>query len=170
MKSFKEYLIEGGTPLVSTQREVKANLDEPETVDELNRFLAQVTAAGFVNPYAALQAVSKTLSTYGIVLPAVLYLPEPQGEEVFEVEQWGVHPGYSHKFDAQDKLGIQTNPGIVPYQDVKTAPEENDESLYVYFTYEMNVNGTYDVFCMVVDNEGLETVLATEATDYDDEE
>ena len=162
MKSFKQYIVEGGVPIVSTSREVKANLDEPETLDELNRFLAQVTAAGFVNPYSALQSVSKTLSTYGIVLPSVLYLPEPAGEEVFEVEQWGVHPGYSHKFTDHDELGIQTNPGIVPYQNVKGAAEENGESLYVYFTYEMNVNGTYDTFCMVVDEEGLETILATE--------
>lgn len=168
MKSFKQYLSEGDVPIASTQREVKADLNDPVVIDELNRTLSLVTGSGCVNPYSGLVKVSKVLSTYGISLPQITYLPEPNGEEVFEVQQWGVHPGYTHRFDGT-KDGISTNAGITPYQGVHQAAQDFGELLYVYFSWDMNVNGTYDVFAMVVDNEGLENVIQSEQTEEENE-
>lgn len=82
MKSFKAFLDECGTPVVSTQ---------PMIADELNRMLVQITSSGFPTPHAALDCVSKTLAPYGISLPRIESLPESKGEEIFEVQQSGNH-------------------------------------------------------------------------------
>lgn len=159
MLTFKQFLEEDTLPFASTQREVKANLDDPTTIDELNRYLAQVAAVGCVNPYGGLQNVSKVLSTYGITLPRVNYLPEPIGEQVFEVEQWGAHPGYNNYYNSTID-GIRTNSGIpIPYQAADDAARKSGEKLYVYYTWKMNENGLYDTFCMLVDKEGISTIM-----------
>src|ERR1700722_14030997 len=106
MKKFSEFLLEDDVQVVSTTRELEADLCEPENCDELNTTLRQVTASGFTTPFAGLTRVSKTLATYGIILPQVHYLPEPKGEEVFKVQQYGVHPGYTHTFVPDGKGNI----------------------------------------------------------------
>lgn len=141
MKTFKQFMAEADDGrVVSTQREVSGDLSEPRVLDELNRYLAQVTGSGFVNPYMALEQISQTLSTYGITIPQVQYLPEPAGEKIFKVQQFGEHHGYSSDF----------------------ASRMDDDPLHVYFSYQIDKKGIYEVFCVVVNKDGVNTIMGEE--------
>lgn len=152
MKTFKEYLVEGGThgcPVISTEKN-HADLKNEQTVNELNRSLLQVSGVGFVNPYNALEKVSKVLSAYGLMVPRVNMLQEPGGQVVFEMQQFGNHTGQIMKFD-QVVNGIQTNSGIIPPQE----SDNTDPKRFLYFAYTMNENAIYECYAVILTSEEI---------------
>ena len=156
MKSFKEFLTESGThgvPVISTDKN-NADLKIKSTIDELNRSLLQVSGVGFVNPYNALEKISKVVSSYGLNIPRINSLSEPGGRVIIEFSQFGNHTGYVPKFN-QVVNGIQTNSGPVPPQ----GSSNSDPKHYLYFAWQMNEDSVYDCYAVVMDQEGVNGVF-----------
>lgn len=137
MKSFKEFLIEGGTkgvPVISTDKQ-HVDLRETNTVNELNRALTQVTGAGFINPYSALERVRKIVVEYGLSIPQVGFLNEPGGNLVFEMCQFGKPYGYAKSMNGD----IEKNGEEIPYK--------------LHFKYELHQEGYYTASAVLVSTE-----------------
>lgn len=151
MRTFKEFLKESGTyggRVISTDKNF-IDLKTKETLNELNRSLLQVSGAGFVNPYNALEKVSKVLSSYGLYIPRMNILNEPSGQVVFEMQQFGGFTGQSLKYD-NSVNGIQTS-----YQMTLPNQESPDPKYFLFFTYQMNENSVYNCISIILNQEEI---------------
>jgi hypothetical protein len=120
------------------------DINDDAVEDAINRYLSAVTAKSVVTPYIALEKIRKILAYYKIFLPQTAFLEGDEGNEVFEISQFG------------DKMGM-TDDGEVKVK--------NDDGLYLYFEWMMNEDGLFDVFSEIVDEEELDEILA----DFDEE-
>lgn len=120
------------------------DINDEAVVDAINRNISSVTASACVTPYVALEKVRKILAYYKIFLPQTVFLEGDEGNEVFEINQFG------------EKFGV-TNDGEFK--------EKNSDGLYLYFEWMTNDDGMIDIFSEIVDEEELDEILA----DFDDE-
>jgi hypothetical protein len=71
MKKFKEFVLENyNAPIVSIEK-TKVDLDDPETVNEINKNLSIATSIGFSDLGEAFDKIRKVLSMYSIELGKV---------------------------------------------------------------------------------------------------
>lgn len=120
------------------------DINDEAVVDAINRNISAVTSSATVTPYIALEKIRKVLAYYKIFIPHTVFLEGDEGNEVFEISQFG------------EKSGV-TNDG-----EFKT---KNDDGLYLYFEWMTNDDGIIDTFAEIVDEDDLEELLA----DFDEE-
>lgn len=125
------------------------DLSDSAVVDAANRYIANITSKACVTPYIALEKIRKILSYYKVFLPQTAFLEGDEGNEVFDVSQFG------------EKYGM-TNDGVVK--------EKNDDGMYVYFEWMMNDEGLFEVFCEIVNAEELDEILADFEEEAEDDE
>jgi predicted RNase H-like HicB family nuclease len=89
MKTFKQLYEEISTnvPVVSLEKN-QVDLDDEQTVNEINRNLAITLEKAFSNLDEALNAAKKILSMYGIQLPKFDYSDLKKGKIVIPISQF----------------------------------------------------------------------------------
>lgn len=117
--------------------------------DHINSHLSQVTFGEFITPYVALNSVQKTLSVYHISIPGRNFLEGSFGSCVWPVHQFG------------DEAGIDVDGQMI-------VPEEPAYS--IYFEYQVNEDGMFNIWCEILDKEELDQILADLEDELNDEE
>jgi len=140
-KSFKEYISEDITKMVVQTGVDSKGLDNQLTVQMLNSQLAKTTSHSFITPYIALGAISRVLAYANIILPQYVFLDKEEGEVVFDATHFGKVAGIN--LDG-------------------TKADSEEPMHFVYFSYEMNDDGYYDVFAALVTSTELEDIMTTE--------
>lgn len=151
MKKFKDYItesydVETGQAMVAHERtshssasngienvRVRAQINQKLSVilDKDNR---SVPNNNILSPELGFERIRKILHSHGIDLPAILDLDPEEGEEVFEVNQFGT-----------------------PYGPLPSGQYgEIRPSFYLYVYYFLNDDGYYDFFAQIVDENELE--------------
>jgi hypothetical protein len=143
MKRFTEYLNEDFDPAIYNS-DGGISIKDPTVVDAINSNLEVATACSYRTPYNSLEEIGKVLAYYKIFLPKSIFLDQTDGNDVFEISQFG------------EKTGMNDQGEVV------TA---NDSSLFVYFEWSVNERGMYDTFACVCNQEELDDILA----DFDSE-
>lgn len=122
------------------------SVENEPTRSKINQDLTVATAESFLTPYIALERVASTLAKYHIHIPKFIFTDSLHDYTVFEVNQFG------------NKVGMTDDGQVV----TSTATP----GLYIYFEYQINDDGTYEVFSEVVTEEELEDLIS----DGDDED
>lgn len=125
-------------------------LDNDLTREALNAAISKTTSHDFITPYIALGAVQRVLAYASIILPQYVFLDKEKGEVVFDINQFGRMDGIN--------------------MDASEADSNSDGSTqyFVYFAYEMNSEGYYDVFAAICNPSELEEIMGA-ADDVDDD-
>lgn len=124
MKTFKVFVEEMGynVPVISIEK-TQVNLEEPDTVNEINRNLSLVLHKDFVNVAEGLSTAKKILSMYGIEIEYLGIKNDRSGKIVVPIKQYE-SSGESHKTVTPPFSGKYTS----------------------YFTFEYKLkNGKYEV-------------------------
>ena len=88
MKRFSEYLNEDfDTAVYNSDGGISIN--DPSVVDGINANLERTTARPFRTPYNALEEIRKIFAYYKIFLPNSVFLDQTDGNDVFEISQFG---------------------------------------------------------------------------------
>lgn len=148
MKKFKEYINEEITPQALTDKNF-VGVENSSVRDNINSLLSGVTTKSVVTPYVSLERVRKALAYYHIFLPAHQFMEGNSGNVIFNISQFG------------EKYG-QTNTGEFV--------SKSDSPYFLYFEYQMNDLGLFDVFAEVVDDDELEEILGDYESEMDDSE
>jgi hypothetical protein len=148
MKKFKEFLNEEMMPFAQTEKGF-VGVDNGPVRDNINIHLASVTARPHATPYHALEMVRKVLAPFSIFPPQTNFLDGDSGHEVFPISQFG------------NKMGM-TNDGTVVVK--------NYDPYYVYFEYQMNDRGSFDIFCEIVEESELQEILDDMESEMEDGE
>lgn len=143
MKRFTEYLNEDFDPAIYNS-DGGISIEDPSVVDAINSNLEVATACACRTPYNSLEEIRKVLAYYKIFLPKSIFLDQTDGNDVFEISQFG------------EKTGMNNQGEVV------TA---NDSSLFVYFEWSVNERGMFDTFACICNQQELDDVLA----DFDSE-
>jgi hypothetical protein len=114
-------------------------VDNGPVRDNINIHLAAVTAKCCSTPYHAMEMIRKVLAPFSIFPPKTNFLDGDSGHEVFQINQFG------------DKMGM-TNDGTIVVK--------NFDPYYVYFEYQMNDMGSFDIFCEIVTEDELEEIMS----------
>lgn len=144
MIKFRDYLKEMVTAGMIGKYLVQAGinskgLENPLTRQTLNAQLSKTTGHSFITPYIALGAISRVLAYANIILPQYVFLNKENGEVVFDVNQFG-------RMDGVELDGTKVfNTFKEPY--------------YVYFTYDLNEEGYFDVFAAIVNADELARLM-----------
>jgi len=138
MKRFREYLNEDFDPAIYNS-DGGISIEDPTVVDAINSNLEVATACSCRTPYNSLEEIRKVLAYYKIFLPKSIFLDQTDGNDVFEISQFG------------EKTGMNNQGEVV------TA---GDSSLFVYFEWSVNERGMYDTFACVCNQEELDDILA----------
>lgn len=146
MKTFKAFL-EEEVNLSANVEGGRIDIEDSAVRDQVNGYLDGVTAGSFVTPYIALERVSKVLANYHIHLPRRSFLQGDSGVAVFPINQFGT------------KIGM-TNDGEVV--------TKHPSSFHVYFEYQMNDHGKYDIFAEIVDKDELVDLLGDVEQELDE--
>jgi len=146
MKKFKEFLNEEMMPFAKTEKGF-VGVDNGPVRDNINIHLASVTARPHATPYHALEMVRKVLAPFSIFPPQTNFLDGDSGHEVFPIKQFG------------DKMGM-TNDGTVVVK--------NYDPYYIYFEYQMNDRGSFDIFCEIVEESELQEILDDMESEMED--
>lgn len=144
MIKFRDYLKEMVTAGMIGKYLVQAGinskgLENPLTRQTLNAQLSKTTGHSFITPYIAIGAISRVLAYANIILPQYIFLNKENGEVVFDVNQFG-------RMD-----GIELD-GTKVFNTFK-------EPYYVYFTYDLNEEGYFDVFAAIVNADELARLM-----------
>ena len=116
----------------------KIDINDSAVRDNINSLIDGITCHGFTTPYIALERASKVLASYHIYLPKYTFMEGDSGMATFPAHQFG------------EKVGM-TNDGEVVTK--ATTPYT------IYFEYQMNDYGTYDIFCSIVTEDELEDLM-----------
>lgn len=143
MKRFREYLNEDFDPAIYNS-DGGISIEDSTVVDAINSTLEVATAFSYRTPYNSLEEIRKVLAYYKIFLPKSIFLDQTDGNDVFEISQFG------------EKTGMNDQGEVV------TA---SDSSLFVYFEWSVNEKGMYDTFACICNQEELDDILA----DFDSE-
>lgn len=146
MKKFKEFLSEEMMPFAQTEKGF-VGVDNGPVRDNINIHLASVTARPHATPYHALEMVRKVLAPFSIFPPQTNFLDGDSGHEVFPISQFG------------NKMGM-TNDGTVVVK--------NYDPYYIYFEYQMNDRGSFDIFCEIVEESELQEILDDMESEMED--
>jgi hypothetical protein len=137
MKKFKDFLSEEMMPYAQTEKGF-VGVDNGPVRDNINIHLASVTARSCSTPYHAMEMIRKVLAPFSIFPPQTNFLDGDSGHEVFPISQFG------------NKMGM-TNDGTVVVK--------NYDPYYIYFEYQMNDRGSFDIFCEIVEESELQEIL-----------
>ena len=148
MKKFKDFLSEEMMPYAQTEKGF-VGVDNGPVRDNINIHLASVTARSCSTPYHAMEMIRKVLAPFSIFPPQTNFLDGDSGHEVFPIKQFG------------DKMGM-TNDGTVVVK--------NYDPYYVYFEYQMNDRGSFDIFCEIVEESELQEILDDIESEMEDGE
>lgn len=148
MKKFKDFLSEEMMPYAQTEKGF-VGVDNGPVRDNINIHLASVTARPHATPYHALEMVRKVLAPFSIFPPQTNFLDGDSGHEVFPISQFG------------NKMGM-TNDGTVVVK--------NYDPYYIYFEYQMNDMGSFDIFCEIVEESELQEILDDIESEMEDGE
>lgn len=135
--------------LAQNVRNGDISVDKNPVRENINNLLTTALSCSFVTPYVGLEKVSKVLANFHMHLPKAPYLEGNHGVQVFDLNQFGEMMGM--KNDGTVVTKVET-----PY--------------HVYFEYQMNDKGRYDIFCEVVDDEELDELLGEMEDDMNDVE
>lgn len=130
----------------------KIDINDSAVRDNINSIIDNVTCQCFITPYIALERVCKALASYHIYLPKYTFMEGDSGLATFPAHQFG------------EKVGM-TNDGQIVTK--ATTPYT------IYFEYQMNDCGTYDIFCSIVTDDELEELeddVADELEDADEDD
>ena len=116
----------------------KIDINDSAVRDNINSLIDGITCHGFMTPYIALERVGKVLASYHIYLPKYTFMEGDSGLATFPAHQFG------------EKVGM-TNDGQVVTK--ATTPYT------IYFEYQMNDYGKYDIFCSIVTEDELEELM-----------
>lgn len=143
LKKFHEVVNEDYQASIATGT---VNVNDPTTVVNINSLLLGALKQEFITPYIALEKVRKVLAMFAIHIEGTsdIFNAE-EGDKTFAVMQFGK---------------------IVDMTPNAQAVEPPDA--FIYFAWELNDNGAYDIWCQLVDSEELDELLSDE--DLDDEE
>ncbi len=159
---------------------------EEETRDRINGALASATNRSFLTPYIAWEAASKILIPLNIFLGRPHTLEGVDGIVVLPVDQFGKKMGMTDQgefddFDGREKDethgeaasdGDKHVQGTHEYQPLNNKLDQvgvKDETYHLYFEYQLNEYGMYDVFVEVVTDEEL-AELEADNVEEDSEE
>lgn len=148
MKKFKEYVNEEITPQALTDKNF-VGVENSSVRDNINSLLSGVTTKSVVTPYVSLERVRKALAYYHIFIPAHQFMEGNSGNVIFNISQFG------------EKYG-QTNTGEFI--------SKNDSPYFLYFEYQMNDLGLFDVFAEIVDDDDLEEILGDYESEIEDDD
>ena len=148
MKKFKDFLSEEMMPYAHTEKGF-VGVDNGPVRDNINLHLAAVTSKCCSTPYHAMEMIRKVLAPFSIFPPQTNFLDGDSGHEVFQINQFG------------DKMGM-TNDGKVVVK--------NFDPYYVYFEYQMNDMGSFDIFCEIVTEDELEEIMSDIEDEMEDGE
>ena len=148
MKKFKDFLSEEMMPYAQTEKGF-VGVDNGPVRDNINIHLAAVTAKCCSTPNHAMEMIRKVLAPFSIFPPKTNFLDGDSGHEVFQINQFG------------DKMGM-TNDGKVVVK--------NFDPYYVYFEYQMNDMGSFDIFCEIVTEDELEEIMSDIEDEMEDGE
>ena len=124
------------------------NVDDAAVRDNINTLLTGSLMACTLTPYIALEKVRKVLSYFHIHLPAVPFMEGDRGVHVFDVHQFGNLAGMRNDGEVVTKVSQ-------PYS--------------IYFEYQQNDKGMFDVFCEVVTQDELNDLLDDAEEDINDD-
>jgi hypothetical protein len=142
LKSFKDFLDEEYQSTIATGT---VDINNPETIVNINSVLLGTLKQEFITPHVALERVRKVLAGFSVHIPGTTELfDEEEGDVVFPILQFGGITGIP-----------VSSPG--PVLDNNQEPETNS---FIYFAWEMNDNGAFDIWCQVVDSEELNELLS----------
>lgn len=127
----------------------KIDINDSAVRDTVNSMLDGITAHCFITPYIALERVSKVLANFHIFLPKYTFMEGDSGLATFPVNQFG------------EKMGM-TNDGHVV-----TTPSS---PFTLWFEYQLNDTGKYDVFCMIVNQDEFHDLVNDLDDDMDDDD
>jgi hypothetical protein len=145
LRSFKSFLNEDYQASVASGT---VDINDQATVTNINSMLLGALKQEFITPYIAIERVRKVLANFAIHLEGTTDMFDEEGDKTFDILQFGGVVGASPDNAAPDFTGK------VP-------------DAFIYFAWEMNDNGAYDVWCQLVDSEELEELLSD--NDEDDE-
>jgi len=148
MKKFKDFLSEEMMPYAQTEKGF-VGVDNGPVRDNINIHLASVTARSCSTPYHAMEMIRKVLAPFSIFPPQTNFLDGDSGHEVFPISQFG------------NKIGM-TNDGTVVVK--------NYDPYYIYFEYQMNDRGSFDIFCEIVEESELQEILDDIESEMEDGE
>jgi hypothetical protein len=148
MKKFKDFLNEEMMPFAQTEKGF-VGVDNGPVRDNINIHLAAVTSRCCSTPYHAMEMVRKVLAAFSIFPPQTNFLDGDSGHEVFPISQFG------------NKMGM-TNDGTVVVK--------NYDPYYIYFEYQMNDMGSFDIFCEIVEESELQEILDDIESEMEDGE
>lgn len=151
--------------------------------DENTRFIingkiAHITDRSFLSPYIPWELVCKALLPYKI-FPEKVSFSGVDGIVVQDVNQFGIKSGMTDdaKFNDIDGLkkdethgepsseGQKDEEGKHDFQQItKVAKEDDNETYHLYFEYQLNEYGLYDVFCEIITDLELDELDAEEAS------
>jgi len=164
MKKFTDFLIENldvETGQAMNAHEIDSHtsngsgLENEKIRAEINRKLSiildrnnrSVPNNNIQAPEIGFERIRKVLNTHGIDLPAILDLDQEEGEEVFQINQFGT-----------------------PYGPLPSgAYGELRPNYYLYVYYFLNDDGYYDFFAEIVDQEDLEDYTSIEGDESEEE-
>jgi hypothetical protein len=96
-----------------------------------------------------MEMIRKVLAPFSIFPPQTNFLDGDSGHEVFPISQFG------------NKMGM-TNDGTVVVK--------NYDPYYIYFEYQMNDMGSFDIFCEIVEESELQEILDDIESEMEDGE
>lgn len=150
MKKFKEYMSEETNPFALTDKGL-VNIDDPGVKENLNALIDGATRKSFVTPYIGLEAIRKVLANYHINIPRYTFSEGEHGFTAFEINQFG------------EKMGMNNDGEVVV---------KNDSPYYLFFEYEINDNGMFEIYSEIVNEDELDELMSDieDEMEEDDEE
>lgn len=148
MKKFREFINEETMPFAQTEKGF-VGVDDAAVRDNINSLIAGVTKSKFITPYIAFERVSKVLANFHIFPPKQQFLDQDHGVVAVEINQFG------------SKVGM-TNAGEVVTSD--------SSPYYLYFEYENDDEGMFEVFSEIVTSDELDEILSEVGNDDDEDE
>jgi len=147
MKSFRQYIKED-VDLMPASTTDDLQPDNVGQIANINIMLKRVSNDIYKNPYEALQRLRQQLAYYSIHLPKFIFTNPTSGETAFEVQQFG------------GPIGMDTTGRV------KT--EADPASMFIYFSWNVNDEGMYEIDAELMDEDNLEGILGGQEEDADD--
>jgi hypothetical protein len=125
------------------------DVDDSGVRDNINTLLTGAMSSCTLTPYIALEKVRKVLAYFHIHLDKVPFMEGDRGVQVFDVHQFGKLTGMKNDGEVVTKVSQ-------PY--------------FIYFEYQQNEKGMFDVFCEVVTQDELDDLIDDAAEDINDDD
>lgn len=148
MKNIRKFLEEETMPQSLSDKEF-VGVESEAVRDNINSLIKGVTSKAFITPYIGLERVRKVLAYFHISIPSYNFMQGDYGYNIFNINQFG------------SKYG-QTNDGQIIVKE--------DSPYSIYFEWQMNEDGLFDIFCEIVTDDELEEILSDYESESEDNE